>query len=256
VPTSDVSYPFVENIYHNQVTIGCAPGLFCPKRFHARWQMAVFLSRRASAPAWRSPSPARWAALLQLHPRRTSLFAASFHRRRLPRVHYIYSRQVTVGCAPGIFCPTTSRPAGRWRSSFPASCSAPAWRSPSPHGRQLSLQLHPAAPPSSPTSFHRRRLPGVHYIYSKAITTGCAPGAFCPDVPTPRWQMAVFLVRTFQLTLFSDAPGARPKKGRARCPRPPEGLREESRSEAPGTGVYGRYGMPSTRTRKTAICAG
>jgi hypothetical protein len=44
--------------------------------------------------------------------------------------------------------------------------------------------------------------PGVHYIYSQAVTTGCAPGKYCPNDLTPRWQMAIFLVRAFHLSLL------------------------------------------------------
>jgi hypothetical protein len=206
VPTSDVSYPFVENIYHNQVTIGCAPGLFCPNDSTPRWQMAVFLSRAILGPGVPIPvSGTVGSSPYSCTPGGTSLFADVLPTDvGCPGVHYIYSRQVTVGCAPGIFCPDDLTP--RWQmavflsrvllgpgvaipvsgtvGSSPYSCT--------PGGTSLFADVLPTDV----------GCPGVHYIYSKAITTGCAPGAFCPDVPTPRWQMAVFLVRTFQLTLF------------------------------------------------------
>ena len=33
----------------------------------------------------------------------------------------------------------------------------------------------------------------VHYIFGREVTAGCAPGSFCPQSETNRWQTAVFL---------------------------------------------------------------
>jgi len=41
----------------------------------------------------------------------------------------------------------------------------------------------------------------IEQLLAEGITTGCAPGVYCPDQPLPRSQMAVFLKRTLGLTL-------------------------------------------------------
>jgi hypothetical protein len=39
----------------------------------------------------------------------------------------------------------------------------------------------------------------IKQLVTEGITTGCATNAYCPKAPVTRAQMAVFLVRTFNL---------------------------------------------------------
>ena len=205
LPTSDVSYPFVENIYHNQVTVGCAPGKFCPGDFTPRWQMAVFLSRAilrlgAAIP----PSGTVGSSPYSCASGGISLFTdVAPTDVGCPGIHYIYSRAVTIGCAPGKYCPDDLTP--RWQMAvflaramlgpgvpIPATGTVPAPYNCSAGGTSLFTDV-------APTDVG---CPGIHYIYSQAVTTGCAPGKYCPDDLTPRWQMAIFLVRAFQISML------------------------------------------------------
>ena len=43
VPTGNIFYAFIENIFHNSVTGGCGAGNYCPTNATLRKQMAVFL---------------------------------------------------------------------------------------------------------------------------------------------------------------------------------------------------------------------
>ncbi len=204
VPTSDVSYPFVENIYHNGITIGCAAGTFCRDDLTPRWQMAVFLSRAllgsgvavpVSGTVGSSPYSCTGGGI--------SLFNdVAPTDVGCPGIHYIYGKQVTVGCAPGTYCPDELTP--RWQMAvflsramlgpgvpIPTTGTVPAPYDCSAGGTSLFADV-------APTDVG---CPGIHYIYSQAVTTGCAPGLFCPDDLTPRWQMAIFLVRAFRLSL-------------------------------------------------------
>ncbi len=87
VPTSDVSYPFVENIFHNGITTGCAAGLYCPSSLLPRWQMAVFLSRTMLGPGVAIPvSGTVGSSPYRLHERRhVPLQRRRADGRRLPR---------------------------------------------------------------------------------------------------------------------------------------------------------------------------
>jgi hypothetical protein len=40
----------------------------------------------------------------------------------------------------------------------------------------------------------------IQGLAQTGLTQGCAASTFCPDLPLTRAQMAVFLVRTFNLT--------------------------------------------------------
>jgi hypothetical protein len=44
----------------------------------------------------------------------------------------------------------------------------------------------------------------IEDLYSRQIAAGCGNGDFCPDNPNTRGQMAVFLVKTFGLTLYGQ----------------------------------------------------
>jgi hypothetical protein len=44
--------------------------------------------------------------------------------------------------------------------------------------------------------------PHVHWMWANGITGGCTATTYCPADPVNRAQMAVFLVRAFQLALY------------------------------------------------------
>jgi hypothetical protein len=39
----------------------------------------------------------------------------------------------------------------------------------------------------------------IKQLVAEGITSGCGAGTYCPDAPVTRAQMAVFLVKTFDL---------------------------------------------------------
>jgi hypothetical protein len=43
--------------------------------------------------------------------------------------------------------------------------------------------------------------PWIEQLAAEGVTGGCGVGKFCPDEPLTRAQMAVFLVRAFDLPL-------------------------------------------------------
>jgi hypothetical protein len=43
--------------------------------------------------------------------------------------------------------------------------------------------------------------PWIQELVRLGITAGCAPGRYCPTDPVSRAQMAIFLVKTFDLPL-------------------------------------------------------
>ena len=206
VPTSDVwSYPFVEVIFHNGITIGCAPGIYCPYDLTPRWQMAIFLARGLLGPGVPIPvSGTVGSSPYDCQIGGTSLFTdVAPTDVGCPGIHYIYSQQVTVGCAPGLYCPNDFTP--RWQMAvflarvllgpgtpIPTTGTIPAPYDCSAGGNSLFTDV-------APTDVG---CPGIHYIYSQQVTVGCAPGIFCPDGLTSRWEMAVFLVRAFHLSFL------------------------------------------------------
>lgn len=68
---------------------------------------------------------------------------------------------------------------------------APPLRSSPVHGAQLA----PAVPLTHPF------VNWIEQLAREGITAGCRPTTYCPDVTATRGQMAVFLVRTFNLPM-------------------------------------------------------
>ena len=208
VPTSAASYPFVENIFHNGITTGCGPGLFCPAVNSSRWQMSIFLARAMLGPGVAIPTSGTVSGVgpYNCSSGGNSLFTdVAPTAVSCPAVHYIYSQGVTSGCAPGVFCPNSLVP--RWQMAvflahgmlgpgvpIPTSGTVSGVGPYNCTGAGNSLFTDVA-----PTDV---ACPAIHYIYSQGVTTGCAAGLFCPNSLVSRWQMAIFLVRSFHIPLL------------------------------------------------------
>jgi hypothetical protein len=119
VPTSNVSYASVENIFHNGITTGCAAGLYCPNTLLPRWQMAIFLARSMLGPGVPIPTSG---TVPGIGPYNCSSLGNSLFTDvpktdvACPAVHYIYSQGVTTGCGSGIYCPNSLLP--RWQMAI------------------------------------------------------------------------------------------------------------------------------------------
>jgi len=177
VPGSSPFHPFVEKLVRDSVTAGCGSGNYCASSFVTRGQMAVFLLRSKDGPAYTPP------------PCTTPIFTDVPCSLPLsPWIDELANRNVTAGCAAGLFCPNDAVTRGQMAvfllrthdgsSYVPPACTTPTF----------------ADVPCS-SGFAR----WVDELAPRGITAGCGGGNFCPDVPVNRGQMAVFLVTTFGL---------------------------------------------------------
>jgi hypothetical protein len=208
VPVGHAAYPFVENIFHNGITTGCAAGLYCPAVDSPRWQMSIFLARAMLGPGVAIPTSGTVSGVgpYNCSSGGNSLFTdVAPTDVACPAVHYIYSQGVTTGCAAGHYCPNTLLP--RWQMAIFLARSMLGPGVPIPTSGTVSgvgpynctgggNSLFPDVAPTDVAC------PAIHYIYSLGVTTGCGPGIFCPNTLLPRWQMAIFLVRAFKIPLL------------------------------------------------------
>ena len=208
VPVSDGGYSFVETLVHEGITAGCGGSLYCPGNNVTRWQMAVFLARTMVGPTGTIPviGTVSGAGTYNCSAGGNSLFSdvpptdigCSF-------VHYIYAQGLTGGCGGGNYCPADN--VTRWQMAvflargmlgpavpIPTSGTVPGVGSYNCTSGGVSL-FGDVAPSDV-------ACPHIHYIYSQAVTTGCGGGNYCPADNVTRWQMAVFLVRAFRLSLL------------------------------------------------------
>ena len=188
VPAPHPFYTFIENLFHNGVTGGCAGGNYCPTDPVTRAQMAVFLLK-ASLGSDHVPPPCTGTVFTDV-----PCTGGAFD----PWIEELASLGVTGGCGGGLYCP-----------------GAPVTR------QQMAVFLLKALdgstydPPDCAQVFDDVPCtPGVGFsdwieeLFNRQITGGCQanPPLYCPTNPNNRGQMAVFLVKTFGLVLYGFPP--------------------------------------------------
>ncbi len=180
VPPSHSFFSFIETLASNGITSGCsaAPSLYCPESPVSRAQMAVFLLRSKYGSGHVPPA----ATGTVFGDVAAGDFAASW-------IEELSGLGITLGCGNGNYCPN----APVTRAQMAAFLL-----------RTLSGSSHvPAAAASafSDVPDGDGFEPWIMELYGLGVTSGCAtsPLRYCPDNSVTRGQMAVFLVRTFNL---------------------------------------------------------
>ena len=178
VPPSHIFYSFVEILADNGVTGGCAPSYYCPENPVTRAQMAVFLLK-AKLGSSHVP-PAATGTVFGDVP--ANAFAAAW-------IEELASLGVTSGCGGGNYCPnqTVTR---KQMSTFLLKTKLGAGHVP-PSATGVFFDVPMGDPFVS----------WIEELYADQITGGCLtnPRRYCPSDPNTRGQMAVFLVKTFNL---------------------------------------------------------
>ena len=205
VPTSNVSYAFVENIYHNGITAGCGGGNYCPSSSVTRWQMAVFLATSLLGSGVPVPISGTVPGVgpYNCTSGGNSLFGdVAPTQGTCPSIHYIYSQGITAGCGGGNYCPAGIVTRGQMAvflangmvgpsGTVPTSGTVPSVGSYNCTGGGNSL-FGDVRPTDGACRF-------IHFIYANGVTAGCGGGNYCPASNVTRWQMAPFLVKAFHI---------------------------------------------------------
>lgn len=180
VPETYWSHIWIKRLYHANITGGCSasPMLYCPEAPVTRGQMAVFLERGMRGAAYTPPEAS--GSVFGDVP--AGYWAAAW-------VEQFAHDGITSGCGGGNFCP-----------------DAPVTRA------QMAVFLLRAkygfdyTPPDVGSGTGFVDVPSDYWsaawikqLVVEGITSGCGGGAYCPSAPVTRAQMAVFLVRAFDL---------------------------------------------------------
>jgi hypothetical protein len=185
VPVSHQFYAYVENLFHNQVTVGNQDGGYHPNESISRAQMAVFILKGKFGSS-HVPPPATGTVFNDVS---TGTFAAAW-------IEELSALGITAGCGNGNYCPddpvTRAQMAafllkGEHGSGFnPSSCQGAFADVPCP------------GTPEFPYS------DWIEQLYAEGITAGCqaTPLSYCPLQDNTRGEMAVFIVKTFGLLLY------------------------------------------------------
>ncbi len=173
------AFTFIENLARSGVTGGCGGGNFCPNNPVTRAQMAVFLERGMRGSSF-SPPPATGTRFLDVP---ANAFAAAF-------IEQLAADGITGGCGGGNYCPNNLVTRAQMAVFLLRAANGAGFVPPPATG------VFSDVPPGSFAANF------IEQLAADGITGGCGGGNFCPGAPVTRAQMAVFLVRTFDIVFL------------------------------------------------------
>ena len=179
VPTNYWSWMFVERLSKAGITSGCGNGNYCPDGTVTRAQMAIFLLRGIHGNSYSPPAVGSSTGFGDVP---TDHWAAKW-------IKQLAAEGITSGCGNGNYCPDSSVTRAQMsifllRSKHGLSYSPPAVGS--------STGFGDVQPDYWAAKW-------IKQLVAESITAGCGSGNYCPESPVTRAQMAIFLVRTFNL---------------------------------------------------------
>jgi len=181
---SDVSVDYwassyIERLYNAGITGGCStsPLMYCPETNVSRAQMAVFLLRGIHGSAYTPPT----ATGVMFGDVPSNYWAADW-------IEQLATEGITTGCGNGNFCPDLVVTRDQMAVFLLRAEHGSTYAPPDASGTMFG---------DVPLGYWADKW--IEQLAAEAITGGCGGGNYCPAVPVTRAQMAVFLVRTFNL---------------------------------------------------------
>jgi hypothetical protein len=175
VPVSDPAYTEIGKLSARGVTLGCGSGNYCPESFVTREQMSAFLIRARGEFNPPTPSSQRFLDVPPNHP-----FYAFIDRLAV--------LQITLGCGGGNYCPSSTVAREQMAAFLIRSLHEPGYVPPTPASQRFT-----DVPPNHPFYAY------IEEMAVRGITLGCGTNIYCPSSNLTRREMAVFLVRAFNL---------------------------------------------------------
>jgi hypothetical protein len=179
VPWDHWARDYIEAIYNAGITSGCGGGNYCPNQPVSRTQVAKFLLVAEHGAGYTPPAGIG------------TMFAdVPPEDPFVDWIEQFANEGMTSGCGGGNFCP-----------DLPVSRAQIA--------KFLLIAEHGSSytPPAGTGTMFADVDPGylfldwIEQLANEGVTSGCGGGNYCPDLVVARDQMAVFLVRTFDLPM-------------------------------------------------------
>jgi hypothetical protein len=179
VPVTHWAWMYIERLYHAAVTGGCStnPLRFCPNNPVTRAQMALFIVRGFHGSAFPVP-PATGTVFADVT---TSTWAADW-------IEQLYADGITGGCGGGNYCPGDPVTRAQMAIFLLRAKNGPSYTPPAATGSMFG-----------DVTLSTWAADWIEQLYAEGITSGCGGGNYCPARTVTRAEMAVFLVRTFNL---------------------------------------------------------
>jgi hypothetical protein len=181
VPTDFWAWNFVERLYKAGITGGCGtnPITYCPDGVVTRAQMAVFLLRGIYGPTYAPPSVGSSSGFGDVS---TAYWSGAW-------IKQLAAEGITGGCGNGNYCPEAPVTRAQMAVFLLRAKYGTGYTPPDAGGSSGFSDVAPAYWAAT----------WIKQLAAEGITGGCGNGNYCPESPVTRAQMAVFLVRTFDL---------------------------------------------------------
>jgi hypothetical protein len=179
IPSDYWAVDSIEKLYQNGVTQGCGtnPLIYCPENSTTRAQMSIFLLRSKYGGSY-TPPPATGTAFADVS---AGYWAAAW-------IEQLVAEGITSGCGGGNYCPDSEVTRAQMAVFLLRSKHGGSYIPPPATG---------AAFTDVPADYWAAAW--IEQLVAEGITSGCGGGNYCPDSSVTRAQMAVFLVKTFNL---------------------------------------------------------
>jgi len=184
VPSTHIFYRYIETIFHNGITVGCAADEFCPSNLLRRNQIAVLLLKSKEGASFVPPPCVAGSEMFSDVP------AADPY---CPWIEELARRGITAGCGGGMYCPDQSVTREQIAVLALATEEGSGYVPPACVAGSETFSDVPAASPFCPW---------VQDFAARGITAGCGPSLYCPTDDTNRGEVSVFLTKTFSLKLY------------------------------------------------------
>ena len=180
VPNAYWAWQYVERLYHAGVTSGCnqSPLIFCPENSVTRAQMAVFLLKAKYGSSYVAPSVGMNTGFNDVS---ATHWAAAW-------IKQLAAEGITSGCGNSNYCPEDEVTRAQM-AVFLLKAKHEAGFTPSSASGGMFADV--------PIGYWS--IVWIEQLANEGITGGCGAGNYCPENLVTRAQMAIFLVKTFNL---------------------------------------------------------
>jgi len=170
---------YIERLYYAGITGGCTtvPLNYCPDSTVTRAQMAVFLLKGMHGSGYTPPAVGSSTGFTDVE---TYYWAAAW-------IKQLATEGITGGCGAGIYCPDATVTRAQMAIFLLKTKHGSSYSPPNATGIFTDV----------PVGYWADKW--IEQLASEGITGGCGAGIYCPDADVTRAQMAVFLVKTFNL---------------------------------------------------------
>jgi len=180
VPGNSIFWKYIEGIYANGITGGCAASpdvLYCPLSNVTRAEIAVFLLKSIHGASYTPPAVGTSTSFVDVP---LSYWAAAW-------IKQLSMEGITGGCSTSNYCP----------GSQVTRAQMAVFLLRSKHGSAYVPPAVGASTGFTDVAIDYWAAPWIKQLAAEGITGGCGGGNYCPETNVTREQMAVFMSKTF-----------------------------------------------------------